>query len=125
MKIHDRTRATAEDATLLDVLIDGFEKNETLRGYHWRTLPLHDEASAARKFESLVAEGRAWKGPPLEEQLDGPRRLARWHDLQIRQLGRGILVLVRAPHFSVWWHDQETWNGDPIGPLYDWLNEEG
>lgn len=28
-----------EDATLLDVLIDGFEKNEILDGFHWRSLP--------------------------------------------------------------------------------------
>jgi hypothetical protein len=35
-----------EDATLLDVLTNGFEKNEVLRGFHWRVLPMTDEAAA-------------------------------------------------------------------------------
>lgn len=38
------------DATLLDVLIDGFEKNEVLRGFHGRLLPMPDEAAAVEKF---------------------------------------------------------------------------
>jgi hypothetical protein len=29
-----------EDASLLDVLIDGFEKNEVLDGFHPRDLPM-------------------------------------------------------------------------------------
>ena len=27
------------EATLVDILVDGFEKNELLRGFHWRGLP--------------------------------------------------------------------------------------
>src|SRR5256885_1206644 len=42
-----------EDVTLLDVLIDGFEKNEILDGFHWRDLPMPDEDAAVRKFASL------------------------------------------------------------------------
>lgn len=45
-------------------------------------------------------------------------------DLEIRQLGRGIMVRVRAPWFSDWWHEDVTWEGDPIGPIYEWLREE-
>jgi hypothetical protein len=117
-------RATPEDASLLDVLIDGFEKNEVLRGFHWRTLPARDEAAAIEKYESLVAEARAWKGTPLNQRRDGPRNITQWRDLQIRQLGRGVIVLVRAPRFSDWWHDEKTWRGDPFGPIYEWLAEE-
>ena len=106
-----RPRATPEDATLIDVLIDGFEKNEILRGFHWRTLPLRDEAAAIEKFAALVAEARAWKGDAVEERSDGARRLTRWDNLQIRQLGRGVMVLVRAPHFSDWWHERENLEG--------------
>jgi len=123
MTVPGRPRATPEDATLIDVLIDGFEKNEILRGFHWRTLPLRDETVAVDKFAALVAEARAWKGEPVEERREGVRRLARWEDLQIRQLGRGIMVLVRAPHFSDWWHERDTWKDDPFGPIYAWLGE--
>ena len=117
-------RATPKDASLLDVLIDGFEKNEVLRGFHWRTLPARDETAAIEKYESFVAEACAWKGMPLSQRHDGPRRITQWEDLQIRQLGRGIMILVRAPRFSDWWHDDETWRDDPFGGIYDWLDEE-
>jgi hypothetical protein len=49
-------RRRPEDATLLDVLVDGFEKNESLRGFHWRVLPMNDEPAAVRKFASLADE---------------------------------------------------------------------
>ncbi len=119
-----QTRTRPEQATLLDVLIDGFEKNESMYGHHWRSLPLVDEAAAIQKFTQLVTEARTWKGAPLDERNEGPRRLARWPDLQIRQLGRAIMVLVRAARFSDWWHASETWGDDPFGPIYEWLDEE-
>ena len=61
-------RRTPEDATLLDVLIDGFEKNELLEGFYWRQLPMPDERAAARKFDALTDEARRWKGPPTPER---------------------------------------------------------
>jgi hypothetical protein len=125
MKTTHRTPATPEDATLLDVLVDGFEKNEVMRGFHWRTLPMRDELAAVRKYESLVAEARAWKGAPVEESSQGKRRSARWNDLQVRQLGRGVMVLARAPRFDDWWHAEDTWRDDPFGPMYEWLDEGG
>ena len=112
-----------DDASLLDVLIDAFEKNETLDGSHWRELPMPDEAAAVRKFATLVDEARRWKGAPVRHEAAGPRRLAAWPDLDIRQLGRGIMVRARAPWFD-WWHDRETWAGSPMVPIYDWLEEE-
>ncbi len=111
------------DASLLDILIDGFEKNEIRYGFHGRNLPMPDEDSAVRKFDALADEARRWKGPPARHEHVGPRRIAAWPDLEIRQAGRGIMVRVRAPWFD-WWHAEETWRGDPMGPLYDWLGEE-
>jgi hypothetical protein len=61
-----------DSATLLDILIDGFEKNEILDGFHWRNLPMPDEAAAGGKFVS-------W-----------------WPDLEIRQAGRGGRVRART-----------------------------
>ena len=29
----------------------------------------------------------------------------------------------RAPWFD-WWHADKTWQGDPMGPIYDWFDEE-
>jgi hypothetical protein len=113
-----------EEIGLVDVLIDGFEKNEILDGFHWRNLPMPDEPSARRTFEAFVEEARGWKGPPIDEQLESKRRLARWSDLEIRQADRGILVRVRAPWFSDWWHDRETWNDDPMLAVHEWLREE-
>jgi hypothetical protein len=113
-----------EDATLLDVLIDGFEKNELIDGFHWRLLPMPDERAALRKFSSLTDEARRWKGPPSRvEETDG-RRLAAWPDLEIRLAGRGLMVRARMPRFSDWWHERETWDGDPMGLLFDWIAEE-
>ena len=59
-----RQGTSQEEATLLDVLVDGFEKNETIAGFHWRTLPMPDEAAAARKFEALADEGATLEGRP-------------------------------------------------------------
>jgi hypothetical protein len=119
-----RESRTPEEATLLDVLIDGFEKNEILGGFHWRTLPMPDEDAALRKFTALCEEAQRWKGsPPRVEEQPG-RRLAAWPDLEIRLAGRGLLVRARAPWFSEWWHEEATWQGDPLGPIYDWSAEE-
>ncbi len=52
-----------EDATLLDVLIDGFEKNEIFDGFHRRALPMPDEESASERFSAFVTEAEPWKGP--------------------------------------------------------------
>lgn len=115
---------TREEASLLDILIDGFEKNETLRGFHWRDLPLPSVALAVEKFEALVDEARRWKGETLHHETRGERRRAAWADLEIRQAGRGIRVLVKAPRFDDWWHHPRTWADDPMGSVSDWMHEE-
>ena len=112
---------TQHDATLLDILVDGFEKNEVLGGFHWRSLPMPDEASAVAKFDTLAKEAERWKGAPSHREEGNERRLAQWSDLEIRQSGRGIMVLVRAPRFDGWWHKQTTWKDNPMGSLYAWL----
>jgi hypothetical protein len=117
-------RRTPEEASLLDILIDGFEKNEILGGFHWRDLPLPDAALAIEKFESLVAEARRWKGEPSRLEIRANRRQAAWTDLEIRQSGRGIRVLVKAPRFDDWWNDPLTWIGDPMGGVRGWTEDE-
>ena len=112
------------DATLLDVLVDGFEKNEVMDGFHWRNLPMPDEAAAIRKFGGLVEEARRWKGEPARLADAGPRRIAAWPELEIRQVGRGVMVRARAPWFGTWWQARATWRDDPIGPIHEWLDEE-
>ena len=119
-----RRHATPEDATLLDVLIDGFEKNEMLGGWHWRQLPVPDETAAAEKFASLVEEAQRWKGPPARVEDTSTRRLASWPDLEIRQAGRGLMVRARAPRFDDWWHDARTWQSDPMAAIFAWIAEE-
>ncbi len=117
-------RATPEDATLLDVLIDGFEKNEVLEGFYWRRLPMPDERAAARKFSSLTEEARRWKGPPTHTEEQSGRRLNAWPDLEIRQAGRGLVLRARASGFDHWWNDERTWLGDPLDETWDWIAEE-
>jgi hypothetical protein len=119
-----RTTTSQEDATLLDILIDGFEKNEILDGFHWRDLPMPDEGAAVRKFGALVDEARRWKGQPARLQDEPPRRIAAWPDLEIRQVGRGVMVRARAPWFDTWWHDRKTWKDDPMGPIHDWIEAD-
>jgi hypothetical protein len=113
-----------EDATLIDVLVDGFEKNEVIEGFHWRQLPLPDEAAAIRKFGGLVEEAQRWKGAATRHGEDRGRRVAAWPDLEIRQVGRAVLVRVRTAQFGNWWRADETWSGKPFRALYDWLAEE-
>jgi hypothetical protein len=68
--------------------------------YHVRTLPLSDEGTAIAKFGELGAEAARWKGRPVvETAAKGHRRVA-WEDLEIRPVGRGVMVLVRNPAFS-------------------------
>jgi hypothetical protein len=34
------------------------------------------------------------------------------------------MIRARAPWFDSWWHDKQTWDGEPMDLLYDWLREE-
>jgi hypothetical protein len=115
---------TPDDATLLDILIDGFEKNEINNGFHWRVLPLLGDEAAARKFTSLLAEASHWQGEPERVQDGTARQIASWPKMEIRRAGRSVLVRVRAPLFHSWWHDEATWEDDPTGAIFDWVAEE-
>ena len=112
------------EATLLDVLIDGFEKNEILVGFHWRNLPMPDEVSAIQKFRELTEEATRWKGQPARIVEEEVRQASAWPDLEILRSGRGIMVRAAAPRFDHWWHESETWADDPMGPIFDWIDEE-
>jgi hypothetical protein len=112
------------DATLLDILVDGFEKNEVLDGTHRRLLPLPDVDAATRKFGELADEARRWKGEPLRSFARDGRRLAAWSDLEIRQAGCGILVRARHARFADWWHDDKVWVHDPMATVAEWHDEE-
>jgi hypothetical protein len=113
-----------EQVTLVDVLVDGFEKNELLDGTHWRRLPMPDEASAIAKLAALVEEATRWKGNPVRTFEQGKRRLAGWDDIEIRQTGEMILVRVKTPWFDGWWHVEETWSGSGHDDVHDWLSED-
>ena len=113
-----------EEITLLDILIDGFEKNEVLDGFHWRVLPMPDEAAAVRKFNDFAQEARRRKGPPTRELDTAARRFAAWPDLDIRQAGHGILIRVWSAWFRDWWHERATWKGEPLDAVYAWIDEE-
>jgi hypothetical protein len=113
----------ADDVTLIDLLVNGFEKNESIGGWHWRQLPAPDAATAIRKFEEFAAEGRRWKGKPLESVSDHDRRALVWSDLQIRQKGRGVLVAGKSENVASLWHEDDTWDGDPMGDVFDWFSE--
>jgi len=117
-------RRRPEDATLIDVLTDGFEKNEVLYGFHWRALPLTDEVAAVRKFAALAEEASRWKGQPLRNEEQRGRRLLAWSDLEIRQAGRGVMLRVKAPRFDDWWHEASSWAGDPMKQIHEWLDDE-
>jgi hypothetical protein len=93
MTMHSKAQ---NDVTLIDILVDGFEKNEILDGAHWRQLPMPDEASSIAKFASLVDEATRWKGKPVLTE-SGKRRKAAWDGLDIRQTGLAIHVRVRTP----------------------------
>lgn len=119
----NRTKLQSQ-ATLLDVLIDGFEKNEILGGFHWRELPMPDEASAIEKFHELTEEATRWKGQPIRATHEAGRQISAWPDLEIRRIGRGIMVRAAAPFFDRWWHEAATWEGDPFGPIFAWIHDD-
>ncbi len=83
-----------------------------------------DEKAAARKIASWIDEARKWKGPPTRTEERAGRRVAAWPDLELRQAGRGVMVRIRAPHFSSWWNASDTWSGDPMADVHAWIEEE-
>jgi hypothetical protein len=115
---------SAAQATFLDIVIDGFEKNEVFYGFHHRVIPIESEERARSKYDALTAEVTAWKGPPIRVISESGRQLAAWPDVELRQAGRGILIRVRAPWFGCWWDSDEIWTGNPLDQVYDWLAEE-
>lgn len=119
-----RSGKQPQELALIDVLVDGFEKNETLGGFHLRSLPMPSEAEAIRAFGAFLDEGQRWKGTPTREDLAAGRRLVVWEDLEIRQAGRGVLVRVRAPRLDAWWNAAATWAGDPMEAIRAWIAEE-
>ena len=85
-------------------------------------------AELAPRFAEVRAwidEARRWKGEPTRLEDRGGRRLAVWPDLELRQAGRGVMVRVRAPDFSAWWHASDTWSDDPMAAVHDWIEEDG
>lgn len=108
-----------EDATLLDVLIDGFEKNEMLEGFHERVLPLRDEQMARARFIAFSEEVLRWKGHPIRRAEQAGWQLTAWADLELLQAGRAIAIRIRAPRFSAWWHEPDTWRGEAMQRLFE------
>ena len=66
-------RRRPEDSTLLDILIDGFEKNEVLGGMHLRRLPLPSAEAGRAVFDRFVAEASTWQGAPTDVRDEGHR----------------------------------------------------
>jgi hypothetical protein len=75
-------------------------------------------------FWSLIDEAQRWKGQPTRIEEQPGRRLAAWPDVEIRLAGPGLMVRARMPRFEDWWHDKRTWQGDPMGPIFDWIAED-
>jgi hypothetical protein len=46
-----------------------------------------------------------------------------WSDLQVRQKGRGVLVAGKSGNIASLWYADSTWNGDPMGDVFDWFSE--
>jgi hypothetical protein len=115
--------SNADDVTLIDLLMNGFEKNECFDDWFWRQLPAPDDATAIRKFEEFAAEGRRWKGEPLETVSESDGRAIVWSDLQVRQKGRGVLVAGKSGNIASLWYADSTWNGDPMGDVFGWFSE--
>jgi hypothetical protein len=114
----------ADDVTLIGLLLDGFEKNESIRGWHWRELPAPEEATAIAKFQEFAAEARRWKGEPRATVSESARRAVVWDDFQIRQQGRGVLVAGKSGGIGALWHADGTWKDDPMADVYDWFSSE-
>jgi hypothetical protein len=112
-----------EEVTSIDLLVDGFEKNEVFGGFHWRELPMADVAAAERKFAALFEELRRWKGSPASMREDSSTRVATWSDVELRQCGRGVLLRIVAPRFD-WWNEDATWTDDPMGTVVQSLADE-
>jgi hypothetical protein len=119
-------RAKPDDQlTLLDVLIDGFRKNEILDGYHMRDLTLPNEAKAIGVFGSFE-EATRWQGAPLRTFERARRRLAAWRNFDIRQLGRHLVVRVWSPWMRDWRYDVTTTDADDADSdeLGQWLADD-
>ena len=110
----------SEETSLLGVLMDCFEKNETWNGWFLRRLPLADAPTAARKYREFRDELVRWKGQPSIDEEAGGWRRADWGNIRMKQAGRGILIWVRSEGVSDWWHESDTWRDDPLAEAWDW-----
>ena len=106
--------------TLLGVLMDALEKNETFGGYFHRRLPLPDAESAGRKLREFHDELVRWKGTPRLDEAGARGRRADWGDIRMKQAGRGVMVWARSGGVSDWWHEAESWADDPLADARDW-----
>lgn len=115
-------RRRPEDSTLLDILIDGFEKNEVLGGMHLRRLPLPSAEAGRAVFDRFVAEASTWQGAPTDVRDEGHRAVVRWPDLEIWWAGRGIHIRARSS-VRHWWHALSTWADDPTEAVWAFRDE--
>jgi hypothetical protein len=109
-----------EDMSLLGVLMDCFEKNEIWDGWFLRRLPLADATTAARKYREFRDELVRWKGAPRAEETGETWRRSDWGDIRVKQAGRGIMIWARSDGVSDWWHESESWQGDPLAEAWHW-----
>ena len=108
------------------MLVDGFEKNEVLHGFHWRELPMSDEGAAIRKFAALADEAQRWMVGlcrPEPRRVSRRRTVALWPDLEIRQAGPAVMVRVKPPHFDSW-SCADVGRKLRLQPIFDWVAEE-
>ena len=112
-----------EEVTLLDLLIDGFEKNEMFDGFHERLLPMPDVEAAKGRFVAFAQEAVRWKGSPVRAREQAAWQLLAWPDLELLQAGRVVAVRAKAPRFSDWWNDLATWQGDPMHDVFSAWDE--
>lgn len=96
-----------QEATLLDVLMDGFEggqgSQEVRLGWRERALPLPSLEAAGGKYIELVEEARRWFDSDGVECVEGGRRCTVWPRLRIAQAWRGVVVLALYSDFDAWW----------------------
>ena len=95
----------------------------------WRQPPPGSTLSGTRrtnmrKVLGVDRRGAPVEGPPTRVDEQPARRLNAWPDFEIRLAGRGLLLRARMSGFNEWWHDEQTWQGEPMGPALDWIAED-
>lgn len=107
--------------SLLTALVDGFEQNEIVDGWHPRTCPFASDDAARVAFRLWAMEITRWLG---EGRAIGDRAVEWPKQLRMKRDGPCVGIWIRADFdFRERWHSRAMWQGGRCDGAMEWEDE--